>query len=809
MVITKLILHRYKRFLLSNIETLTYTPHQSIQMIASRNLSGKSSLLKQLNPLPADIKRDFKEEGYKHIEITHNNNNYILISKENKHNFIFNNQELNQSGIKKIQLELVKDHFNITPEIMDIIYNDNKFTLMSPNERKYWLTQLSNIDYTFSINTFKRLKQRHRDLIGTIKTLKDEQVQNELNHIDKDTISKLQEDSKYLNLFKDHVNRLFIPIDKSNINLDTTLANNLLKDIELDTNNLNIKSLENELTKSKTLLETTNKDITTITKEIAELNNIAKLDNLPDLEKKYSNLEKEYSTIINSIPYPNKEQLEYSTIYTEYTEIHPYIVDVINNLTVIDYIVEHPNREEILDRFNKSESVLNSVNNIIKRYKDDIFHLEQHKKEENKISCEKCNHTMYFGYNENTYLKLKKELEEHTKKYETLNIEYLKLDKLRTDYLTYKEIISKIKNYISSKPILIPIFKYYLTDVNPNNIKSSQWLTILNTMAIDLEKYRNVNNIRKELLTTKQNIDNLLEIKKLHTEYNKDKYTKLVNTLEELVSTKNKLITSIKELENSFNIKTRIISNYKTLQSNIKQYYKDMDNNLIEIRNSYLLELINYLNSLIIDIENKLYKHKKSLELLEITKKKIEEYSKIERVLNIVCLELSPNKGLIAKSINGFINTIIEEMNIIINSIWSYNLEILPCEILEDDLDYKFKVRVDNTHTVEDISKLSSSGLEIVELAFRIVFTKYMGLTEIPLFLDEFGNTFDKEHRSSAYRVIDKILTSDFRQIFIVCHFESIYSSLKNIDFNVLDANNIDLDPSINTNEVLQIKYYE
>ena len=111
-------------------------------------------------------------------------------------------------------------------------------------------------------------------------------------------------------------------------------------------------------------------------------------------------------------------------------------------------------------------------------------------------------------------------------------------------------------------------------------------------------------------------------------------------------------------------------------------------------------------------------------------------------------------------------------------------MELLPCEIDSDsDLNYKFKVKVNHDEIIEDVSKLSSSMQEIVNLAFKIVFVKYLGLANYPLILDEFGRTMDAEHRQTAYDIIDRVLSHNFNQIILVCHFESMYSRFVNADF--------------------------
>ena len=93
---------------------------------------------------------------------------------------------------------------------------------------------------------------------------------------------------------------------------------------------------------------------------------------------------------------------------------------------------------------------------------------------------------------------------------------------------------------------------------------------------------------------------------------------------------------------------------------------------------------------------------------------------------------------------------------------------------------------------MDDVNKLSSSAKEIVNLAYRIVFAKYMDISSIPLYLDEFGSSFDPAHRNRAYDAIDKILSSEYGQIFMVCHYETLYSTIRNIDVNILDPNNIE-----------------
>ena len=172
MIIKKIELYKFKRFFLSQVDHFVLEPKSNIMIMAWGNGKGKSSLLSVLNPLPAELKKDFKEDGYKYIEILHRGHEYKISSgklERNKHSFILDDKELNPGGTKRVQLELVKEHFNITPAINNVVLGLDKFSIMPPSTRKYWFSELSTIDYTYPVKVYNSLKARYRDLLGGIK----------------------------------------------------------------------------------------------------------------------------------------------------------------------------------------------------------------------------------------------------------------------------------------------------------------------------------------------------------------------------------------------------------------------------------------------------------------------------------------------------------------------------------------------------------------------------------------------------------------------------------------------------------------
>ena len=79
MRINYICLKGFKRFRLANIQHFEAEFPEAITVIIAESGKGKSSLLAQLNPLPA-VRTDFEKDGYKEIRITHENHEYKLIS---------------------------------------------------------------------------------------------------------------------------------------------------------------------------------------------------------------------------------------------------------------------------------------------------------------------------------------------------------------------------------------------------------------------------------------------------------------------------------------------------------------------------------------------------------------------------------------------------------------------------------------------------------------------------------------------------------------------------------------------------------
>lgn len=815
MIVKKLILKGYKRLFLNNIDKLEYTPKESIQIILGRNGSGKSSLIRHLNPLPGDLKKDFNKDGYKYVEIEHNNNNYIVTSgyyHAGKHNFIVNTTELNPGGTKKVQLDLVKEHFNLTPNIVDIIIGSTMLTTMNTPVRKYWFSELSTIDYSFSIAAFNKLKQRHRDILGGIKLLQEDLIKLESMVVDEGTLTKLKEDKKVLEQLINYVLGLYdhtvSNVSNNDVIVELTRLNSEITSLYKAHGNrdINIDDVKKEHTRLQSKREYNSNNIAKLNKEIENIE--TKLVASSDKDK----LLREKTILLkamSSVKNDNYMELDIENISVIKNSIEYDYADMISLLNELSEYEDIELSSELLLKIkNKITELEKGIKSL--EYRCDMVNLElkqttDKKTDDNKVVCGDCGNEWFFKFDKAKEDELRKQAIELGNRITDSKDKLDKLQKMHSRLDHKHNIVEKIKYICSSRGELKPIWAYIFSKHNISKATVQSIMTELDRAKINISNLLTYSKMSRELEVIENKLSNLSIIDKSKADFIKDKMLQAEKELGIQTKEKHILNEQIEKVERDIKFLIKIKDLHDKLYSNLFKIKKGFSTNISITRNKYLTELVSALKHDMVDIEHKIGNTQQHKDKIKNIKQKLSEYQEKEKVLRIMVKELSPTEGLIAKSINSFLNVFINEMNYIINSVWSYDMKLLPCEITdEDDLDYKFKVYVDNSETIDDVSLLSSSMKEIVDLAFKIVFLKYMDLTESPLILDEFGRTMDPGHRVSAYNTIDNLLSNKFNQIFMVSHFTSMYGRFKNSDIIVLDPNNMDIE-DMRYNEVIKI----
>ena len=173
--------------------------------------------------------------------------------------------------------------------------------------------------------------------------------------------------------------------------------------------------------------------------------------------------------------------------------------------------------------------------------------------------------------------------------------------------------------------------------------------------------------------------------------------------------------------------------------------------------------------------------------------KEIEESELDIELLGILINELNPNTGLIGDSIKSFLGVYINEVNDIINKVWSYPLEVQPLEDNDKGITYKFPVFIKGEPNTKDISLTSESMSEIINLAFRLVSLKYMGMEGFPLMIDEFGKSMDEVHLIKAYDMLERISDNNDSQMYIIAHIKACYNRFNNAGMTIVSGLNMEI----------------
>jgi hypothetical protein len=811
MKILQLRLYGYKRLLLNNITQVEYNPSEKMQLIIGTNGSGKSSLLKELTPLPA-IRNEYTPDGYKVITIEHNGKIYTLSSRfgvGHSHSLVVDDSELNTGGTFNVQKELVYQIFGITFDIHELLLSSSNFTSFSPLERRKWFTLLSDTDYEFALVTYQKVKDKLRDTSGAIKMAKARLVTHESRRLGDVEILSIKEDiQKQYKVIEDLLT-LKTPMlkyndqlysDKKTIDQNLNIVSkSLLKLIRayIVTDNNNISS---DRVKAETQIDYLEQENSKLQKLYSEIDyTISKLqeNNIQEVE----DIDKAISVIVKGLESVTSKLRFHWTIsdvqsFKQALESNEELLTYLFNMFPINTDKKYSKERytNIVNDLNKGNALIRSLNEDLSITEADIKTLE-HMKSHNQIDCPECHHKWIIGYDEHKY---QQRLSRQSKLIE--EIEFNKsvvvvLEKELEDVRSYMELYRTYLNIVQNWKVLAPLIEI-LNDQNVILAKPQYGITIILQCKQEIILMEEIHKLEAELkeyellksLTLSNKEVNIATLLSQRDQYSQSLHTNISNI--------QKLNSRIAILKSNESILEKVEEYKKTIYQLLlnnsdvsKQLLNNLETNIVnELISQMKMELVIKENALndAITIQQSI------IEIQSQIKDMVDEEESLTSLLKV----LSPTDGLIGESIMGFIEVFITQINNIIAQIWSYPMEVLSCNIDSEntsELTYRFPVRIKEQEPPSpDVKKVSGGMGEMIDLAFKIVAMKYLGLSQYPLYMDEFGRTFDNYHRQSAMNIITTLLAqSDFTQLFLISHHESNYGSLRNTDINIMCENNI------------------
>jgi energy-coupling factor transporter ATP-binding protein EcfA2 len=828
MLINSLELIGYKRIALNGHNRLTIRPTERIQLILGTNGSGKSSLMKELTPLPAEPK-EYSKDGSKTITITHRGSTYVLkswFSEGNKHSFMKNGHELNDGHTITVQRKLVETEFGITDDVHTLLRNLVRFHQMSPTERRKWFTMLSDVDYTYAIGLFIRLKEALSGTTQALKLAKNKLVSETAKIATEEEEKKLAREVEELYVQIEKLQRQRAPIPRPVTSfmseqeemLDElyTISTTLLRNRAAFFGWKGYDSVD-QITED---IDQTKQDIAAtqalLAKSVEEHGKLTEKQEL--LKKTGAQGVDQLLRRLHVAQERRNEVLSQRTLNLE--GFHP--VNASNALESIfellfatfSAIPQNDDRRFSQQKNNEVKAkILEKKDVILQKQKEINFfsgkrqHMEAHK-DDGQTECPKCHHLWKIGYDPEVMKKYDEAIALRTDDIAKVQVEIKLLEDEVEAFTNYVALYMDFSRCVKNWPALQPFWDYLLDEemvVKAPRIALMKLNALKNDLVLELEAYKHDGEIAeiKELIKQAEQLGdaNLNEVM--------EQVVQTTKTVEDLTLKMQRLNNYLSSKIAYRRQMTDVEATGKKIADLIDRT-EDCTKELIEmIRREAIQNCINALQLSLARKSEVLQEMKLQKGIIAELEKTIRSYALREQTLKLMVKEMSPTDGLIAEGLLGFIRTFVKQMNILIKKIWAYPLEIQVCGVATDrgaELDYKFPLMVQSRANIVDDVKNGSSGMqEVVDLAFKVVGMKYLGLSEAPLLLDEFGASFDLEHRTAASQCIKNLMdTQAFSQLYMISHYESGYGSFTNAQTCVLDARNITVPQKYNEHVTMQ-----
>lgn len=822
MRLLELVLRGYKRLMTNNINEIIYTPNSVYQILLGTNGSGKSSVLREANPLPP-APSDFVKNGEK-ISVWEQDGVIFKLTSSfkggGKHSFIRQvgdeEEELNPGGTATVQKELIYQIFRFTTDLKELLTGEVLFTQMSTSKRREWLTSLCDTDFTYAIGLYNKLRSAGRDTQGAYKHVGN-RLTNEIANLER--LGDMSEIEQTADLIREELD-ILLPHRKaerpnmnwidSELNREMENAENLSKWIleavrALPNHNFSsvteiedtLNSLRNNIESKKSLLVHYSEDC----HELEELELTLRktgTDGIESLKARYTEVTAKIAAL-RSIPSVFTEQSEARLLYTVSEEAIPLTVNLFNEIP--DNSDRRFSRTVITEKRELQSTLKTELDKAHNRRNGAEFKIETVRKQE-KTNCPQCDYSWVPGFSPDVLTKLHSRVAVEDKLIEEKTAELKVVEAYLRDAEEYSGFLSQFKGLLSNYPRLKGLWDYLIeNEALYNNPKS--WIPKLYEWVSSVERWIEIQSLTTEL-------DDLQHALEASSKIEGSKHvTERLGRLKKLVEDTTAEIEYLKgqdrEVSALLNSVNLINERYSKLSSTIARLLEMREAYLNGVRDILVKDLTTVHQNRLAEIQRQLTERDTLKEIIKDLNSQHEELKRDQEVYKLLVETLSPTEGLIAEQLTGFIRTFTEHLNSIIDRIWTYDLKVLPCGLDSGELDYRFPLFVKtNDNNTPDIGKASTGQMEIVDFAFKLIVMSYLKLVDYPLYLDELGASFDDQHRINTMNFIKELMeTGQFSQVFLISHYASSHGTFTQAETLVMDPANIVVPDKYNTHVVL------
>lgn len=816
MFITKLILHKCKRFYVKGIETFEINPTLKTQIVLGTNGSGKSSLLKiGFNVLPAE-KSDYENGGYKLVHCLNNGKTYELrtdiTGKSPTHSFICDGEELNEGHTGAVQKELVREHFGMTQELHQVLTGQVQFTKMSTLERRHWITLLSSADFDYVIKLHARVKRAVRDTGAIIKHQSGRLVQESAKKIDEATFNTLrrqsQEITEKLIRLHQHSKRDGIA---DNFDYYNRQYHELLSDVDgllarakylrvsipkavKNTQDDAVIQLKDNLRSRAQMLEAALHEVSErhqeIDKQLHDISELEEIDpaelhaRLEEIKAEQARLNQQFKTDCDPSRLPS-HQYCFAVIQETIETLHG--VNSIDTVYLDRAMVQSKQRElsELQEKMMAGSSKIGELE----------YRLE-HIHNSSTIECPACHHQFKEGISGDEEGSIKELLEKGTRFRQSMEQRIRAVRDWLQEAHQAGDVIHTLQRLRDHNPDLVELWKLLH---NAGGFGRGRELVPLCVDFIsDVKTKLTLNELDHQVAPL---VERLNAIKQLDQS---SSLRDVAHSLSErVVDLKMHLLDTretLKEVEQFYDRMVEAREIGETVQQSLDRLNELMDQMVKYIAVEEISAQVKRHQVQLGMLEQSLAEAEVQMGIVNDLNRSLEQAKAEEKALILLEKILSPKDGIIAEQIMVFINTFIASINDVISKVWGYNLALDTCNIEDGELNYKFPMYVHTAdNLIPDIEFGSDSQVDIVNQAFRLVVYKFLNLQGYPLYLDELGRTFDEVHRLNLTLALKDLMEDEtYSQVFFISHSFESQNSYPNSQIAVIDDSHVTLKRAYN-----------
>lgn len=830
MKLEELILFRYKRLMLSNIQRVELRPNSVLQLIVGSNGAGKSSIMDELTPLPAHHAA-FEKGGFKGTKWSHRGSSYVLESHydggSGRHSFVKDNEELNKGGTFAVQLELCKSEFQLTRKIHEILTGSETFTSMSTARRREVLTMLTPVDLGYVFERYGKIKTEHRDALAIIRHSAKRMTGENHDLPDDAEMARLRTE---IGALTEKLNDLFL-------NRIQGAEPGFRSEGEI------YSQLDQLIAHGKKLLVTHcalaySESLTTRVQYDEELNDQisqhrsmqAVIEQLvEELEKARKQAPSKDANLsadeIAALRVQMQDQLELSKRFDQevqaYAGVFPLVPldtsgDPMHRLNGVfdrwmDLLSTFPSNED--GRMNSADARTNSerlkvVKQEYRGIDDKVTVLSRRLANLRgcaEVVCPKCTHSFKPGIGEDEGLNLEVQIDQLAGLGELCFHEQEQLTRWLEEYDTYASFVYRFRTLTEDYPQFNAVWEYCGAHKVMYRLPRTYTTALVDWVAAMRAKVQ-----RDQAASVADVLRNKLQYVEAIDQDAAGYLDRLQHDLEQNIETRTheavdhrrqtlKLQESGQRMIRLEEQLTRLIEDFEHYGAAVQKHGHYLIQRAFEEETRITqLNLANNTRTL------------SAMEQREHTLRNLErehaEATELYADFGLMVKALSPTDGVIGRYLRGFMESVVQLMNATIGEIWTYPMEVLPSKIDKDELDYNFPLDVNGGAVVApDIAKGSSSQRDIVNFAFKLVVMKALHFEDYPLYLDEFGSTFDEAHRERLIPFVARLIElGQVKQVFFISHFSSMHGAFNQAEIMVLDPTNIVVPQVYNQHVVLE-----